>query len=238
MNKMLALLLVLSLLLSGCVAGTVDDPAHVDLANDDRVIMQGQTNEGDDRVPLVDTVSNALVGISFTHSQVHIETSFLSDFVDETLAAGENITLAFKTPGRAIRIHLLVQFSTLVGGDIQVWEDVTWSTGGGTLNPIYNRFRETTTNPSVLLEDLTATPSFTATDNTLRNPGINTVGATSLHHIYTWGAKNKLLAGSARDTEEIVLKPNSLYGVTFTSGADANKAQLILNWYELTVVSE
>ena len=98
---------------------------------------------------------------------------------------GDTISLVFRTPAGDKKAHLVLQFGTLLGGDLELWEDVTWTTNTGVLNDIRNRDRS---NPemSVLLEDLTATPAFTATDNLLSNVGgLNLGAATVIHHIHS-----------------------------------------------------
>ncbi len=183
-----------------------------------------------------DNASYARISINSPHNQIHERNYFLSDLVDESMADNDTFILAFKTMSLPKKVHLLVEFSTLVGGDLQVWEGATWTTNTGTANPIVNRFRETNLNSSGLLEDKTATPAFTATDNILLNPtGLGTGSAISLHHFYAWGKKEKLQAGGQRDLEELVLKPDTQYAIVFTADGGSNKAQVILNWYELTI---
>lgn len=193
------------------------------------------SGDGEFDIARLDTMTSVLPVISYSHYAVHEGHSFKSDFVNEALGDNATIVLAFKTPAGTKRIHMLPEFVTLVGGDLSVWEGATWDTNSGVVNPIINRKREASMDSSVLLEDLTATPTFTATDNILSNPAnLVTVGKTLIHHFYTWGAKGKFLAGGARDTEELILKPDETYAVVFTGDGAANKAQVILNWYEHT----
>ena len=181
---------------------------------------------------LVDDVSDSIVTVTFEEQELHAGHAFTSDFVDETLGDGDTIILVWKTPSAPMFTHMVFGFTTLVGGDITLWEGVTWTTGTGVLNPILNRRRDSATT-SDLLEDLTATPVFTATDNVLLNvTGLNTGVATELHHLHAWGERNRLAAGGARDTEEWILDPDTLYALVYTADGAANKAQMIANWYE------
>jgi hypothetical protein len=183
----------------------------------------------------IDDVSAAMTTISYPHHEVHEGSSFNSDAVDETMADDETIILAFKTMPGTKRAHMFFGFHTLVGGDLAVWEGATWTTSTGTLNPIINRKREASMNSSGLLEDKTATPTFTATNNILLNPtGLNTGSATKIHNPFAWGERKQLLAGGTREIEEYILKPDTQYAVVFTADGGSNKGQITLGWYEHT----
>ena len=240
MKSVISSLLILLLLISGCSNAGVpssDDSFNVNLtdAQDDaRVTIRGQTNSGEPRVLEIDSNTNALVFISLPHNKTHEKESFVSDFVNEALVNDETIILAFKTMPGTTRIHMIVQSSTLVGGDTQIWEGATWDNQTGSDNAIYNRFREETINESGLLEN-TNQVAYLASGNLILNPAnLNTASAVSLHHLYAWGRKDKISAGGVRDTEEWILKPDTRYAIVFTADGGENKAQLILNWYENT----
>lgn len=188
-----------------------------------------------DNILAVDAMTRALAGVSYVHHKIHDGNSFATDFADATLADAATIIMVFKTMKGTRRVHLLMEFSTLVGGYIEIWEGPIWTTNTGTVNPITNRLRKSGTRVSGLLEDKTSTPVFTATGNVLVNPtGLNTGGATSLHKHYAWGERGKVGAIGQRDENEFVLKPDTQYAVVFTGIGASNKAQLILNWYEHT----
>ena len=148
------------------------------------------------------------------------------------MATTETLILAFKTPTGTKRAHLTVAFATLVGGFLEVIEGPTWDTNTGTETVIFNRLREASMKSSILLEDKTDTPNFTATDNVLANP-TTFAGGTAIRTIYAFGSQNRLAAG-ARDIEEIPLKPDTAYGVKFTAVGNSNKAQVFMDWYEET----
>ncbi|KKK92318.1 hypothetical protein LCGC14_2704130 [marine sediment metagenome] len=220
-RKLVGLLVVLSLLvvLGGC---TQVDPGFAVV----------QTSAGVEI--LVDVPTGAIAAITFEHSELHSGLSYTSDFVDEAMGIGDTIILVWKTPSAPTFVHAVPGFTTLVGGDLVLWENPTWTTGTGNLNPILNRRRDSA-NVSTVLEDLTATPAFTATDNLLANvAGLNTGAAIQIHRFHAWGKKDKLAAGGARDTEEWILNPDTQYALVYTADANNNKAQVIMNWYEST----
>ncbi len=182
----------------------------------------------------MDALTHTLQVISYPHHEIHGGSSFLSDIVDESMGDDDTLILAFKTPPGSKRIHLLIEASTLVGGDVVLWENPSWASESGSLNPIINRNRQATMDSSILLEDQ-AQAAFTASDNLVGNPtDWSTVEATELHHVYAWGLNNRAVAGAARDVNEWILKPGTKYGIIFTADGGSNKAQVILNWYEHT----
>lgn len=207
----LVLLLLTTFLIGGCSA---DEAVYI-------------------RTTAMDEMTGTLVVIDSPHHEVHEGDSFFTEAVDLTLANAETLIIAFKTSAGTERVHLTGEFTTLLGGNVQVWENPTWTTNTGTLAPIYNRRREATMESSTLLEDWTATPAFTATDNVLVNvTGLNTGAATPLHHFYAFAAQGRGSSGGARDSHELILKPDTQYAIVFTSSGANNQAQMILNWYE------
>lgn len=230
MKKVITISLLLVIALMGALLGcTAEEPGYVITNSDSKVMIV----DSDGDIILIDEDVGALVSISLEHHIVHEGTAYMADTVDLVLADGENITLVFKTMTTPERVHMFFEFTTLVGGDLKVWEDARWTTNTGGLVPIYNRKREATMTDSGLLEDLTATPLFTATNNILEGVGgINLTNATQIHHLYAWGKKEKFLAGNVRETEGFILKPDTQYAIIFTAEGAANKGQIILNWFE------
>lgn len=220
MKKVIGIVILVLLLLS-LVACTADSPGYI------RVI------DSDDDMLAINEDSGAIITFAYPHFAVHEGESFLVIAVDTVLDDGDLIILVFKTMLEAERAHMFMQFSTLVGGYVTVWEGVTWTTGSGGLNPIINRNREAGLAFSGLLEDLTATPAFTATNNILEKvAGLNTAGATDIYNVYAWGKKEKLMPGDVYDVQGFALKPDTQYAVVFTAVGAANKAQMILEWIE------
>lgn len=219
-------LIALMMILPGC---TAEEPGYVVTTSDSEVMVV----DSDGDIILIDEDTRALTIISLEHHILHEGTAFISDIVDTVMSDGDNLTLTFRTMSAPIRAHMFFEFTTLVGGYLEVWEDVTWTTGTGVVVPIYNRKRETTMTDSGLLEDLTFTPVFTATNNILDGVGgINLASATQIHHLYAWGKKEKFPGGNIRETEGFILKPDTNYAVIFYAEGNGNTAQVILNWFE------
>jgi len=196
--------------------------------------MSGGVATGGVASGAIDTMTGAAVAINYTHHEVHGGSSFVTDFVDSSMANDETIILAFKTPAGDKRLHLFVEYTSLVGGELQLWEGPTWTAQTGGEEPIVNRNRKGTPASSVVLANQ-AQAGFVAADVVNRNPtGLSTVAAVSLHHFYSWGIKNRVGAGAARDLEEMILKADTTYAAVFTAEGGSNTGQVILNWYEHT----
>lgn len=181
----------------------------------------------------IDAVSAALVTIPFEHHEAHEGSSFMADLADTSMANGETLILAFKTDATAdLRAHVLVSFTTLVGGDLAVFEAPTWTAETGSLVPILNRKREASMGSSTLLEDQ-AQAAFTASDNLVGNP-TGLAGGTLLRRTWAWGRQATIGAGGERGTKEIILKPGTAYAVVFTAAGASNTCQVCLDWYEHT----
>lgn len=194
-----------------------------------RVLIQDPNDS--ERVASFDTMFKTLLFLDVPHFEVHEGHAFISDAVDTSMADTATLILAFKTPAGTKRAHMVIEFTTLVGGHLDIIEGPTWDNQSGTKNPIYNRFREAAMTSSVLLEDQ-AQPGFVASDNVILNP-TNVAGGTVLHDLYGFGKKEKFPSDS-RDVSEWILKPDTQYAIRFTADGGSNKGQVILNWYEHT----
>ncbi len=188
------------------------------------------------RQAIMDIVFKVPVTIDTGHYAIHNSKSFTADVVDETLSDDATIILAFKTMAGIDRAHMIFEFTTLVGGDLRIWQGPTWTAETGSLVSIINRKRLASMTSSGLLEN-SGQAAFTASDAVILNPtGLNTGSATELHHLFAWGKKERLAGGNVRDANEWVLKPDTQYAAVFTADGGSNKAQIILNWYENTDV--
>lgn len=178
-----------------------------------------------------DNMFKVPIVIDVAHHEVHEGDAFSAQVADSTesgMGDGETLVLAFKTPTGTKLCHMLMEFTTLTGGYLELYEGPTWDNSSGSQSPIYNRRRMTSMSSSILLENTTGT--FAATDNLVLDP-TTFVAGTSLHKHHGWGAKNRF-SGQGRDVAEWILKADTTYAAFFMSTASSNKAQIFLNWYE------
>lgn len=184
-----------------------------------------------DEILAFDPKLGSLAIVTSIEAEAHHGHAFTVQAVDETLADGEKINIAFKTGGASPEIHFIANCTTLVGGSLAIIEAPTWDTDSGTATTIINRLRVANPPQSTFLEDDTATPAFTATNKVLVNV-TGLAGGTTLWIRYSWGERGKVEAEAYRATNEFLLKPDTQYAVLFTGIGASNKAQVFLNWIE------
>jgi hypothetical protein len=183
-------------------------------------------------VGIVDALTNTAVGLSYAHHEVHEGDGFTASLVDLSMNNNDTVILAFQTAAGTKRVHMLPQFSTLVGGRFQLMEAPTWNAQSGSSVPILNRKREAAMNSSNILADQ-AQPGFVAADVMHGNP-TGLAGGTSVYDVYTFGERGKVGAGTSRETDETILRPGIQYAALFTAIGNSNNGQIILTWYEHT----
>jgi len=177
------------------------------------------------------SMGGRLAVLSSAEAEVHEGHAFTFSTVDEDMDNAATMNIAFKTCHHTGKVHFYAAFSTLVGGSLAIVEAPTWTTNTGTATAFYNRRRDLVPIHSMLEEDKTATPAFTATDKVLvQVTGI--AGGTTIWKRYAWGEKGKVEAGDYRADNEILLRADTQYVVLFTAIGASNKGQIILNWLE------
>ena len=175
-----------------------------------------------------DDISDALIVVDYAHHEAHEGDAFETSAVDESMGDGDTVILAFKTMSAPKRMHMIMEFATLVGGHIDIIEGPTWDNQTGTLNPIYNRKREAEMGSSGVLEDQ-GQASFIASDNMILDP-TTFAGGTAIHTHFVFGARGS--PASARGVHEWLLKPDTQYGIRLTADGAANAAHMRVEWYE------
>jgi hypothetical protein len=178
-----------------------------------------------------DTLTGAISVIDYEHHEIHAGSSFNVSATDTSLANGETLNIAFKTPAGTKRVHLIDECAILISGYLEIIEGCTWNNQTGTKVPIYNRKREATMRSSILLEDQ-AQLAFVASDNVMANV-VNVAGGTIISTQYAFGARNTI-GIVTRNTNEWILKPDTTYCIRLTSSDNNNKAEIVLDWYEHT----
>lgn len=172
-----------------------------------------------------------LTVLSSAEWEVHEGNVFSASVVDITLGNADTLNIGFKTSSHEVPVHLYADFTTLVGGYIEILEGATWTANTGTILDIHNRKREIPLHTSGLLENKTYTPTFVETEHVLENVDVIVAG-TPIYTRYAFGAKGRVNAGDARAENEMLLRSHTQYVVRFTAVGAANMAQIIMNWIE------
>jgi hypothetical protein len=180
-----------------------------------------------DRTAVLDGMSDALQTISYTHHEIHAGSSFHTQVYT---AAGTALSISFATPDGTKRAHMIFSFASESKSHLTVAEGATWTTNTGTVVVPTNQKRATSPGASILLEDKTATPNWTA--NGVLTGATAVAAGTALRTIYVFG--DKRVGAQADHSAEIILKPDETYAMTLTSDDGSKGLVLHLDWYEHT----
>lgn len=174
----------------------------------------------------VDEMSGAFEVIDYHHHEIHEGDVFTAE-VHTT--SGTAVNIAFKTAAGTKRAHMTFSFSNESKCHMEVLEGATWTTNTGTVFAPVNQNRGSA-NTSMLLEDKSATPSFTEA-GVLTDVTVATTG-TTVREIYSFVSKQT--GGDLSTREELVLDPDETYIIRLTSDDGAKGMQQRIEWYEHT----
>jgi len=180
------------------------------------------------RLAELDNLGKWMVSIDESHHEIHEGDSFTANSADTSMALSDTLILAFKTPDTTKWVHLIASYTSKAAGHVDIFEGPTWDASSGSQLPVYNSERNSS-NTTAVLEDTTGV--FTDTNNIVLNP-TTFAGGTAIRTLYVFAAKSS--GGGERNTEEIILKQGTTYGICFTADAGSNAADVHLTWYEHT----
>lgn len=177
----------------------------------------------------IDRATKSQVTIDYPHHEAHEGKFYSVHYADLSMASGDKIILAFKTMLLPEVAHLLIEFSTLLGGKFHLDEGPTWVAETGGVVEIQNRWRKPSMRSSGLLENQ-AQAGFVASDQMIVNPS-NFVSGKELFPDEAFGSSVKVAVGG-RSENEAILWPEKTYALVFESSAANNKGQIKAHWYE------
>ena len=180
-----------------------------------------------------DSMTDALTVISYPHHEIHGGSTYHVQNYNGTVGGGNSISISFKTPSGTKRAHMNFSFASSGSSHLTVAEGATWTTNTGTVVAPTNQRRDST-NTSMLLEDKTATPAFTAggvlTDATAVGAG------TTLRNVYVFTEKK--VGGDSSHDSEIILDVDETYTISLTNDELTDQSLILhLEWYEHTDAS-
>ena len=167
----------------------------------------------------IDASTEALMTITYAHHETHAGSHF--NYRDAyPLAKLGVVEHLFITPDTTKWAHMIFGIETTGGQvDVEIFEAPT-VTANGTLESVINRNRNSVAVNTTLLYHA---PTVTADGTPM---SLQTYGSSS---------KAKSLGGGSRDSEEIVLKQNTLYLVRTTEqNVDVSIVNIDFDWYEHT----
>lgn len=178
------------------------------------------------RTAALDGVTDAIQFIDYEHHEHHAGSAYA---VQVNTGGGTEVSLAFKTPTGTKKAHMVYEFSSESKAHVTVLEGPTWTTNTGTVVAPKQQNRSSA-NTSMLLEDKTATPDWTA-GGVLQTP-TSIAGGTTISLIYSYASKQAGASEGKRN--ELILDPDTTYAYVLTSDDGSKGLQLRLYWYEHT----
>jgi hypothetical protein len=168
---------------------------------------------------LTDLMTGVLMVIDYVHHEIHGGSHY---YIQGYLELNDTETFFMKlvTPDTAKWSHFVYKISSTGITTSTFDEDATGGMAGGTgVTPLNNNRNSTKTSGMVFTSGVTTATGYTTR---LEND--------------KWGAdgfKENIGGGSGRE-DELILKQNTTYLRSFTSGAAANIIQFKASWYEHT----
>jgi hypothetical protein len=173
-------------------------------------------------VPHRDKTSEALITLTQAHHQAHEGAAY-----SLTATGTQTLNVCFKVPAGSVQVHMLYRWTSGDATVFTITENRTWTTNTGTATTVFNRNRRST-NISVVQEDKSDTPNFTAgavvVDATLVGDGT----AILVDQSFAAGASR---VGNSRADDEFVLKSDETYVFDMAAGV-GDELYLQLSWYE------
>lgn len=178
----------------------------------------------------LDNLVDAIQVIDYEHHEHHAGSAYA---VQAYVEAGTEVSICFKTPAGTKRAHLIYEWSKESKAHIEVLEGCSWTTNTGTVRAPKNQRRDSE-NTSMLLEDKTATPAYTA-GGVLVSPSSITGGETiSLIYSFQEATNQGGGGGGGSKRHELLLKPDETYAFKAVSDDGSKGLQIRLYWYEHT----
>jgi len=162
----------------------------------------------------VDDSTHTLQTIEYEHHELHYGSHFFICDYDSSIQSSETIEFVITTSNTTKWAHMVLDFASILGASLEIYEGSTNVVGGTTVTPINNNRNSTNTSSLTVIKDPTS-----ITDGT-RIAG------------YLAGA-NRESGFNSRD-REIILKQNTIYLFRFTSLSNSNAISFCGEWYEHT----
>ena len=192
---------------------------EIDANTDGLESLHTDTNTKLDSV--ISELQGTLTVIATFHKNIHLGRSFMAHHNSSSLANGSSINAYFETPASNAP-HIIFDIHGSGAFDFEVLEAPTVTSATGTVIPVYNKNRDSSTNSGVI--DNTGSSNSMSTDVTTTADGTVIV-----KDFISSGHKS---GGSVDFGKEIVLSASTKYVFRLTSRDSSIRAHINLDWYE------
>jgi hypothetical protein len=180
-----------------------------------------QASDGTPRHAKLDTSTHTLQFIDYAHHEVHGGSHFFLTY-PFTLAATTDVQdFLIDTPNTTKWAHMIWDLTGSAITEVKVYEDTGYTSTDAITT--FNNNRNSSATPTVVVY----------------NAGANTLSSTDAGTLI-WNQKSGASSNQSRssmkvgNTEEIILKQNSVYRIRYETGTATNLCNLKLEWYEHT----
>jgi hypothetical protein len=180
----------------------------------DGVEILGKTSDTTTQVPRIDIATHSLQTIEYEHHEIHAGSHYFICDYDSSIANNETIEFVLTTPDTTSWTHMSLDFSSILGVSLEVYEGASAIVGGTSVTAINNNRNSANTSGMTILKDPTSITDGTRIAGFLA--GANRTG------------------GFQQRDREIILKQNTTYLFRFTSLANSNAISFCGEWYEHT----
>ncbi len=184
-----------------------------------------------------DKSSSSAITIDNPHREIHDGNSFVCHYSQTVSDTNDRSIIAFKTPNTTRYVHATIAASSSAASIAYIFEAPTITDNTGASLAVYNRRRVGTPKETTVIRTNTNPDEVGAMFFTETTMG-DVTGGTELAHItLIAGGVPKAIGGTARDTQEWILKPDTLYDFEVKStDVNDNVHWIEVSWYELTIV--
>ena len=187
----------------------------------------------------VDKATDVNIQISYEHHEVHAGSSYTIHYDNTTSSDDDHRTaMAFTTPNTTKWLHAVIKITASSPAEFFLYEAATGlDLDDGSAATIMNRNRNSSNTSAVLSIDDPAVASTVTTydEGELSDATVATTGTTLTHYVLAGGDGPKAVGGSARGSQEWILKQNTIYLLVLQNiGASANLHEIEVDWYEHT----
>jgi len=182
----------------------------------------------------IDSSTNALTTISYPHHEIHEGKSFVCHYSQTVSDTDDKSIIAFKVG--AIPLDVVYSASASSVGIAYIYESPAVTDGQGTTLAVYNRNRQENMPASTIINTSTTPDTAGSAMYFSETDMAQVAGGTQLAHIPIGAsAVPKPVGGTARETQEWILRPGLFYAFIIKSTSDADNTHwLELSWYEHT----
>ncbi len=158
---------------------------------------------------------NILVTMAEAQAQLESGKSYEAHINSPTLGDNATCEMYVKAPDSSVRVHLIIAFSSELGGIGELREGPT-ITASGTVVTAFNKDRNSSNTATTIIR---SSPTVTAS-------------GTQISHFHVGGGFQGRDPGEAGAEQGWILEQGTIYILRYTSIAGSNEAELEVNFHE------